>query len=114
MFPSLALTAVIVILLSGLMQLVLFLSSPGDLFGSDYGRLALAKIVGLIILIGYGAYNRYSLLPRFAAGGRVRLRKTVRQEIFVMSLLVLIGGLLSYVPPPPADAANSSSLSPSP
>lgn len=105
---SYSLAAVIAVFLSGLLQAVLFLNSPRDLVGSTYGKLVVAKIVGLLILIGYGAYNRYRMLPQFAAGGEVRLRRSVRQEIFIISLLVLIGGFLAYVPPPPASAASAS------
>jgi copper transport protein len=98
---SLALMAVIAVLLSGLLQTALFLSTPADLLGSAYGKLVVAKIVGLLILIAYGIYNRYSLLPRFADGG-TKLRGSVRQEIFVVALLIIIGGFLGYIPPPPS------------
>jgi len=105
---SLALVAVIAVGLSGLLQAVLFLNSPGDLLRSGYGKLVVAKTVGLLILLAYGAYNRFSLLPRFANGGDLKLRTSVKQEVFLVSLLILIGGFLAYVPPPPASAASVS------
>ena len=105
---SLALIAVIAVLVSGLLQTVLFLNTPGELLHSQYGKLVVAKFIGLLILVCYGAYNRYFLLPRFTTGGSVRLRSSVRQEIFVMTLVVLMGGFLAYIPPPPSPIAGTS------
>jgi putative copper export protein len=102
---SLALVSVIAILATGLLQSWFFLNTPSDLVRSTYGRLVVAKIIGLVILIGYGAYNRFSLLPAFAVAGGFKLRRSVKQEIFLISALALIGGFLAYIPPPPA--ANS-------
>jgi copper transport protein len=99
---AMALVSVIAILATGLLQSWFFLNSVSDLVHSSYGRLVMAKMVGLLVLIGYGVYNRFSLLPAFAVGGSVKLRKSVKQEIFLISVLALIGGFLAYVPPPPS------------
>jgi copper transport protein len=104
---SYALIAVIAVLLSGLLQTVLFLNTPADLLSSTYGKLVIAKIIGVLILIGYGAYNRYSVLPEYAAGGEVKLRRSMKQEIMVMSFLILIGGFLAYISPPPPPASSA-------
>ena len=99
---SIALASVIVVALSGLLQAVLFLNTFGDLVHSTYGKLVLAKIVGVLILIGYGAYNRFGVLPGIAAtGAPAKLATSVRQEITLIMVLVLIGGFLGYVPTPP-------------
>lgn len=99
---SVALIAVIAIFLSGLLQTVLFLNSPSDLFRDDYGRLILAKIIGLLILVGFGVYNRYSLLPKVESPGIThRLARSVKQEIAIVTIVILIGGFLAYVPTPP-------------
>jgi hypothetical protein len=42
-------------------------------------------------------------MPRIAANaaaGGAALRASVTREIFVMALVILLGGLLAYVPPP--------------
>jgi len=99
---STALIAVIAIFLSGLLQAVLFLNTPSDLFRDNYGRLVLAKMIGLAILVGFGAYNRYGLLPGIdTAGATTKLARSVKQEIAVVSIVILIGGFLAYVPTPP-------------
>ncbi len=99
---SIALIAVIVIALSGLLQTFFFLNAPDDLIASTYGRLVIAKMTGLAILIGFGAYNRYALLPRLdATDGARNLSRSVRLEIAVLVTIILIGGFLAYAPTPP-------------
>jgi copper transport protein len=104
-----ALVCVIAILLSGVLQTALFLNTPGDLIHSGYGRLALIKMAGLAILIGLGAFNRFLLLPAVDDSNiRPALSRTVRQEIAIVIILIVIGGFLAYVPTPPAQQAVSS------
>ena len=105
---SIALLAVIVIALSGVLQTVLFLNTLRDLIDTNYGRLVLAKIVGLLILIGFGAYNRFGVLPQLNASGSMRkLSRSVRQEIVIVAIVIVIGGFLAYVPTPPLPLSAS-------
>jgi copper transport protein len=105
---SVALIAVIVIALSGLLQTFFFLNTPADLIASTYGRLVIAKMTGLAIPIGFGAYNRYTLLPRLdATGGPRDLSRSVKMEIAVLVTVILIGGFLAYQPTPPRPTTAS-------
>jgi copper transport protein len=105
---SVALVCVIAILLSGVLQTALFLNAPGDLIHSGYGRLALIKMAGLAVLIGLGAFNRFLLLPAIEDSSvRPALFRTVRQEIAIVLILIVIGGFLAYVPTPLAAKAIS-------
>jgi len=105
-FSSIALFAVIGIFLSGLLQAFLFLNTPSDLFRSDYGKLVFNKIVGLLILIGFGIYNRYRLVPRVEAiDVQKKLSRSVKLEMAVITLVFLISGFLAYVPTPPVERA---------
>jgi copper transport protein len=100
---SVALIAVIAIFLTGSLETLLFLNSPGDLIHSDYGRLVLLKALGLVLLVGAGAYNRFGLLPRINdSGATSKLSRSVSNEIVIVSIVILIGGFLAYVPTPPA------------
>ena len=100
----------IVIVLSGLLETFFFLNTPSDLTGSRYGQLVLAKIVGLVILVGLGAYNRFGLLPRLdAADGPTKLSRSMKLEIVVLTMIILIGGFLSYEPTPPLPHSASAS-----
>jgi putative copper export protein len=96
---GLALVAAIVVAASGILQMFLFLPSARSVVDSAYGLLALAKVAGLVILVLFGAYHRYRLVPRLLVGASVPLRSSVRGELAVMLLVVLIGGVLAYVPP---------------
>jgi copper transport protein len=98
---SAALICAMAILLSGTLQTVMFLNTPGDLIHSAYGRLALIKMIGVLALIGLGAFNRFILLPVVdESDARPALTRTVRQEIAIVIVLILIGGFLAYVPTP--------------
>jgi copper transport protein len=100
---SLALYAVIAILLSGLLQTVLFLNTPSDLFRYGYGNLVLAKILALMMLIGFGIYNRYNVMPSVESTDMQRkLSKSVKLELAIITLVVMISGFLAYVPTPPS------------
>ena len=106
---SVALISVIVIALSGLLQTFLFLNTPADLTGSPYGRLVLAKMIGLAILVGLGAYNRFGLLPTLdATDGPKNLSRSVRVEVAVLTMIIIIGGFLAYEPTPPIPKSGAS------
>jgi copper transport protein len=97
---------VIAILLSGLIQTVLFLNTPSDLFRYDYGKLVFNKIVGLVILIGLGIYNRFRLVPRVeSVDAQRKLSRSVKLEIAIMTVVILISGFLAYEPTPPVTQA---------
>jgi len=108
---SVALITVIALFLTGSLETILFLNSPGDLIHSLYGKLVLAKFVGLVLLVGYGAYNRFRLLPRLEdPGTTTRLSRSVKQELVIVTAVILIGGFLAYVPTPPAPQSSPSAL----
>lgn len=100
---SVALVMVIVVLLSGAAQTALFVGSARNLAMTPYGVLAFVKAVGLAALVLFGAYHRYVVLPKVVAGGTgapTTLALSVQQEIAVMIAVILLGGLLAYVPAP--------------
>ena len=98
---SLALAGVIVVALTGLVQTKFFIGPWGELVSSTYGAFALAKIAGLGVLVLFGAHHRFQVMPRLAeAGVADRFTRTLRTEVAVLSLVILVGGLLAYIPPP--------------
>jgi copper transport protein len=98
---AVALGAVFVVAVSGVVQALLILPSPLDLFRSVYGAVTLAKVAGLAVLLLFGAYHRNRVLPRLAEAGSVHgFAASLRREVAVMSLVVLLGGLLAYLSPP--------------
>ena len=98
---SLALVGVIVVSLTGLVQTKFFIGEWGELVRSAYGAVTIVKIVGLGVLVLFGAHHRFRVLPRLAeAGVADGFTRTLRTEVLVLSLVILVGGLLAYVPPP--------------
>ncbi len=99
---AIALGAVMVVTVSGVVQTWLFLPAPSALLHSSYGAVTLAKIGGLLGLIGFGAYHRFRVLPRVAtdAVAATGFAGSLSREVTLMSAVVLIGGLLAYVPTP--------------
>jgi putative copper export protein len=82
-------------------QTKFFIGEWADLVRSTYGFLALAKIAGLGVLVLFGAHHRYRVLPRLAQEGVADgYTRTLRSEVLVLTLVILVGGLLAYVPPP--------------
>jgi len=101
-----ALLALLAVASSGVAQAYLFLDLPRELFSTDYGRLVLAKIGGLLILTLLGGYNRFRLVPHLDDSRKGRkLSRSVTQEIVVMAAILVISGFLANVPVPvPASA----------
>jgi putative copper export protein len=102
---SLALIAVAVIAVTGILQAALLLPDLPTLWGSGYGRLVLAKAAGLAVLVALGAFHRFRLLPRLDAGSAPTLRRSVRREILVFAVVLLVAAWLAQVPPPDAGSA---------
>jgi copper transport protein len=100
---STALVAVLLVAISGIVQ-TLLLVPVRDLV-SPYGAVVGGKILGLGVLIAFGAHHRYRTLPRLEsrsadAALAAGFRMTLRREIAVMWLVILLGGFLAYVSPP--------------
>lgn len=105
-----ALAGVTVVVVTGLAQAWRLLPEPGAALGSAYGLALLAKVVGTAVLLAFGARHRFRSIPRLAAAeasaaGREptagnALRRSVRREVGVMVVVLLIAGLLAHLPLP--------------
>jgi copper transport protein len=113
---SAALAALVVVTLSGAAQALTFMESPRDLLRTFYGAVVVAKVLGVVVLAAFGAHHRFRVLPRLAdtADEGTHFQRTLRYELATMGAVILLGGLLAYVPPAPvlphmAAAAHSHS-----
>ena len=112
---AVALWASLGVAASGVAMAALFLTSPRDLVDSAYGAVLMAKVVGLLALMAFGAYHRFRAIPSLArqSATPARMAATGRREVAAMVIVILLGGLLAYVPParssPSAAAAPLSS-----
>ena len=107
-FSRLALGSVAALVLSGLYQSWIQVGNLRTLFGTDYGRVLLFKLVLFIAMLGFGALNFLSTGPRLrqAARGNTNdlawARKALRRigaESFLALLVFFVTGLLTVLPP---------------
>jgi copper transport protein len=107
-FSPLALGAVGVIVLSGVVQSLKLLDLPGDLLDSGFGRAVLVKVALLLGLVALGFWQRNRSLPRLralAAGGAapgsagVLLRRALRTEVALLAGVLAATAVLAASSP---------------
>jgi putative copper export protein len=86
-FSSLAGFAFVLVLASGIINASIRVTSWGDLFGSPYGQLILAKTVATIILGGIGFMHRQWVIPQLGRNGLSARR--VLWQLILVELLVM-------------------------
>ena len=111
---AVALWASLIVAASGVAMAAVFLASPRELVDSAYGAVLMAKVLGLLALMAFGAYHRFRVIPALARQSvtPARMAVIVRRELVAMVVVILLGGLLAYVPParrtlsPPAASSS--------
>jgi copper transport protein len=108
-FSGLAVVAVALLALSGVVQGIAYLESLSDLLDTAFGRAVLIKVGLFSGLVALGALNRQRLRPRLRAhaeAGRspgspgVTLRRSLLSELALMAaVLGVTAALVSYSPP---------------
>lgn len=93
-FSPWAFVAVLALAVSGAISAWIRLSGWGDLVTTGYGRVVLAKVLGLVILAGLGALQRRRL------GERLRFRHLALTEGLVMALVIGASIALGRSAPP--------------
>ncbi|MEJ8547514.1 copper resistance protein CopC [Brevibacillus borstelensis] len=109
-FAQLALYSVAVISGTGIVLGLLRFAQPRELVTTSYGLILSAKIGAFLLALIIAAFHRAKVMPRLAvlSGLRekdaLRLAKklswTLRLELIVVLLALLLAGLLSATPPP--------------
>jgi copper transport protein len=113
-FSPIALGAVVVIAVTGVIQAYIDVRSFHGLLHTTYGALILAKVALLLALMGLGWVNRGKVIPlltRLVGDGRspggvgALARRTIRGELTLMlGVFGVTAALISYAPP--IDAAS--------
>lgn len=99
-----ALSCVLLIAITGVAQ-ALLIAPLSALVDSTYGLVLGIKTAVFLVLIGFGWHNRFRLVPDIEREEcRVRLRASARRESTLMLVVLLIAGLLAYVPTPQPEA----------
>ena len=72
-------------------------------FGSAYGRIALAKLMLFVLLLGFAAANRVRFTPGLTdadvSGTRLRLHRSILAETLAGLLAIVLAGILANLPP---------------
>jgi putative copper resistance protein D len=98
-FSRASLIAVLMLLASGLANSWLMLPSWAALFDLTYGRLLLAKVFVVAVMMGIGAFNRFRLISGLPQQGAPRLVRTVVAESILVIVVLLIVGAMGITPP---------------
>lgn len=105
-FSRLALAAVVALVISGMGNVVAQIGSIAALVGTSYGRLLLAKLGLLLMILALAAVNRRRLVPALsgeaATVGRPAMRRLARfvtAEAMLALLLIAVAAALGMTPP---------------
>ena len=103
--------AVAIIVLTGIIQSIRLVGSPGDLFAADHGKYLALKLVVVAAMLGVAALNRRSVrngqLRAAGAASSIdtqRLRRSILAE-FALGLIVIAITSAMVVSPPATSAA---------
>ncbi|ANY67414.1 hypothetical protein BBD42_13715 [Paenibacillus sp. BIHB 4019] len=108
-FSRAALPIIILLAATGIILSLQRLNVWTELASSSYGRLVLLKTLLLVAVIGIGAYHRFALMPRLAAGmGKGAADnnyahpfiQAVRIEALLALAAFIVAGMLSSTAPP--------------
>jgi copper resistance protein D len=98
LFGNLAAYVVGTLLLSGILLLTEMIGSFEELFTTAYGRAFLAKLSGVVALLGLAAANKLLLVPGLTTTHSARrLRLSIRTEIFVACFVLAVTAWLTTV-----------------
>jgi len=97
-FSSLALSMVVVLAATALLQAVVMSGGLPGLLGTTHGLLMLGKATLMLALLGLAALNRFVFLPRLPAH-RTALRRSILAEAGLGALVLALAGWLASVPP---------------
>jgi copper resistance protein D len=104
-FGRAAVGTVSLLLLAGFTLLATLLGSPSELWRSDYGRAACAKVALVACLLALAAFNKLRLTPRLCAGERAAaraLRRSIAAEMVLAGAIFLATAALTTLWGPPA------------
>lgn len=102
-FSNYARVGVVLVVLSGTAEAIMYARPPGIALASTWGRLLILKLVAMALVLALGWYNWRVLTPELdAASGTAasRLRRAVRAELALGLVMLAITTLLVISPLP--------------
>jgi copper resistance protein D len=104
-FSTLGIISVATVLTTGIVNSWELVGSVPALFGTDYGRLLLAKVALFLVMVSVAAVNRLQLTPQLVQPTDTsqhalrRLRNNSLIEASLAAVILLIVGVLGTLPP---------------
>ncbi|MQY02583.1 bifunctional copper resistance protein CopD/cytochrome c oxidase assembly protein [Actinomadura macrotermitis] len=99
-FSRMALWCYVLVGVSGLVNVIARLPDPAELLSTDYGRIALGKIVAFAVLGWFGWWHRTRSLPAVADGRRGAFARLAGVEAAVMAATMGLAVALARTAPP--------------
>ncbi len=102
-WSRMAMVAVPVLGVAGLALAWSVLGGPRSLVASPYGLALLAKLAGVVLLIGFAAWNRYRLTPALFAApedAAPRLARSITAEAVVALVVLYTAAEMTSTSPP--------------
>ncbi|MFC6881270.1 MULTISPECIES: cytochrome c oxidase assembly protein [Actinomadura] len=106
-FSRMALWCYVVVGASGLVNVIARLPDPAELLSTDYGRLALGKIIAFAALGWFGWWHRERTLPAVSAGKPWAFARLAAVEAAVMAAAMGLAVALARTAPPAPTAEES-------
>lgn len=95
-FGDFAVYIVAALVLSGVLMVWQLLATPSELISTTYGIAIVLKVVMVVALLLVAALNKLKLVPRLIEQqNTLQLRKSIRMEIFLATLILLLTSYLS-------------------
>lgn len=97
-FGRIAVSVVGLLLIAGITLAWLLLGGLQPLLTTAYGQTLLAKLLLVMALLGFAAWNKWRLVPALArneAGAWVRLRRSIGLEMVLVAGVLLVTALLT-------------------
>jgi putative copper export protein len=105
-FTSIAIPATVLLAITGLYNTWIHVESLSALVGTTYGLVLVVKVAISVVMIGLGGINAFVLRPKIVAGseagadeGEMRLFNSVRFEMLLATIVLLLAGILAFLPP---------------
>ncbi len=111
-FSNQARLMIAVLLAAGVWAIYDLLGLSMSALGSTYGKVLLAKLVLVLVLLCLALYNRLKIAPALnnsISGADSCLRKTILAELSVIALIIVVTALLTTILSPPQGAEMISS-----
>ena len=99
-FSPLALTAGVLVVVSGLISSFSHIAMLREFITTDYGRMLIAKVASVGVVMLFGFRNFKYLTPMLARSGAATIRRSMMLELAATVVVLLVTGVLVVTPPP--------------